>query len=142
MSSRSKEARRRSRKPSMETTVERIVIMPTTVGRWRKNLQPFSALRSFEQAHHGRAGLQGPYDPAVAPARAAFRDIGFQQYPRLQQPSRRALSLPKQRLKLFALLAAQPHNVLLYRNVLRSHDRPHPSIAATTANHKVQTNSN
>jgi hypothetical protein len=34
----------------METTVERIVIMPATVGRWRKNLQPFSALRSFEQA--------------------------------------------------------------------------------------------
>src|SRR5712672_93775 len=50
MSSSSKEARRRSRKPSMETTVERIVIMPATVGRWRKNLQPFSVLRSFEQA--------------------------------------------------------------------------------------------
>jgi hypothetical protein len=30
--------------------VERIVIMPATVGRWRENLQPFSALRSFEQA--------------------------------------------------------------------------------------------
>src|ERR1700730_495506 len=50
MSSSSKEARRRSRKPSMETTVERNVIMPATVGRWRKNLQPFSVLRSFEQA--------------------------------------------------------------------------------------------
>src|SRR3984893_17831723 len=50
MSSSSKEARRRSRKPSMETTVARIVIMPATVRRWRKNLQPFSALRSFEQA--------------------------------------------------------------------------------------------
>jgi hypothetical protein len=34
----------------IETMVERIVIMPATVGRWRKNLQPFSALRSFEQA--------------------------------------------------------------------------------------------
>ena len=34
----------------METIVERIVIMPATVGRWRKNLQPFSALRSFDQA--------------------------------------------------------------------------------------------
>jgi TraM recognition site of TraD and TraG len=33
-----------------ETTVERIVITPATVGRWRKNLQPFSVLRSFEQA--------------------------------------------------------------------------------------------
>jgi hypothetical protein len=37
MSSSSKEARRRSRKPSMETTVERIVIMPATVGRWCKS---------------------------------------------------------------------------------------------------------
>jgi hypothetical protein len=34
----------------MVTTVERIVITPATVGRWRKNLQPFSALRSFDQA--------------------------------------------------------------------------------------------
>ena len=34
----------------METTVDRIVIMPATVGRWRKNHQPFSVLRSFEQA--------------------------------------------------------------------------------------------
>src|ERR1700730_12161585 len=34
----------------METTVERIVIMPATVGRWPTNLQPFSVLRSFEQA--------------------------------------------------------------------------------------------
>jgi hypothetical protein len=50
MSSSSREARRRSRKPSRETTVERIVIMPATVRRWRKNLQPFSVLRSFEQA--------------------------------------------------------------------------------------------
>jgi hypothetical protein len=33
VSSSSKEARRRSRKPSMETTVERIVIMPATVRR-------------------------------------------------------------------------------------------------------------
>src|ERR1700732_3213125 len=35
---------------SMETTVERIVIMPATVGQRRKNLQLFSVLRSFEQA--------------------------------------------------------------------------------------------
>src|ERR1700730_1001934 len=54
MSSSSREARRRSRKPSMETTVERIVIMPATVGRWRKNLQPFSVFRSFEQAQGAR----------------------------------------------------------------------------------------
>jgi hypothetical protein len=46
----SKEARRRSRKPNMETTVERIVIMPATVGLRRKTLQLFSVLRSFEQA--------------------------------------------------------------------------------------------
>src|SRR5487761_2472 len=75
--------------------------------------------------NHRRAGIQRPNDPAVAPACAAFRDISLQQYPRLQQPSRRALSLPKQRLKLFALRAAQPHNVLLYRNILRRHDRSH-----------------
>jgi hypothetical protein len=35
---------------SMETPVERIVIMPATVGQRRKNLQLFSVLRSFEQA--------------------------------------------------------------------------------------------
>jgi hypothetical protein len=33
-----------------EATVERIVIMPATVGQRRKNLQLFSVLRSFEQA--------------------------------------------------------------------------------------------
>src|ERR1700682_6698466 len=45
MSSSSRDARRRSRKPSMETTVERIVIMPATVGRWRKKISSHS--RSF-----------------------------------------------------------------------------------------------
>jgi MFS family permease len=34
----------------METTAERILTMPATVGRWRKDLQPFSVLRNFEQA--------------------------------------------------------------------------------------------
>jgi len=34
----------------METTVERIVIMPATVVQRRKNLQLYSVLRSFEQA--------------------------------------------------------------------------------------------
>jgi hypothetical protein len=36
----------------------RIVIMPATVGRWRKNLQPFSALRSFEQAQRPRREME------------------------------------------------------------------------------------
>ena len=63
-------------------------------------------------------------DPVVAPPFAGFRDIGLQQYPRLQHPPRRALSFPDQRFKLFAFLAAQPHNILLYRNLLRSHDCP------------------
>src|ERR1019366_4618406 len=34
---------------SRETRAERIVIMPTTVWRWRENLQLFSAFRCFEQ---------------------------------------------------------------------------------------------
>jgi hypothetical protein len=72
--------------------------------------------------NHRRAHIQSPNDPAIAPSRPALRDIGLQQYPRLQQPSRRALSLPDQRLKLFAFLGAQPHNVLLYRNLFRRHD--------------------
>ena len=38
MSSSSREARRRTRKESRETTAERIEIIPTTVWRWRKNL--------------------------------------------------------------------------------------------------------
>jgi hypothetical protein len=51
--------------------------------------------------------------------RPRSRDIGLQQDPRLQDPARRALSFPNQRFKPFAFLAAQPHNILLYRNLLR-----------------------
>ena len=74
---------------------------------------------------HGCAGVQGRNDPAVAPPFASLRDIGLQQDARLQQPPRRAFSLADQRFKLLAFLAAQPHNVLLYRNLLPSHDRLH-----------------
>src|SRR5438034_5386484 len=82
-----------------------------------------------------RAGFQSFDDPVVAPPFASFRDIGLQQDPRLQYPARRALSFPNQRFKPFAFLAAQPHNILLYRNLLRSHDcLPHQSLA-TKANH-------
>ena len=72
--------------------------------------------------NHGNAGVQSPDDPAVTPAFTGFRDIGLQQYPRLQQPLRWALSFSYQRFELLAFLAAQPHNILLYRNLLRSHD--------------------
>jgi hypothetical protein len=34
-----------------------------------------------------------------------------------------ALSFPQKRLQPLAFLAAQPHDILLYRNLLRSHDR-------------------
>src|SRR5271169_2779635 len=72
--------------------------------------------------NHGWAGLQSFDDPVVAPAFATFRDISLQQNPRLQYQSRRALSFPDQRFKPFAFLAAQPHHILLYQNLLRSHD--------------------
>ena len=39
-----------------------------------------------------------------------------------KSPARQALALPYQHFKPFALLAAQPHNIFLYRNLLRSHD--------------------
>jgi hypothetical protein len=45
-------------------------------------------------------------------------DIGFQQDPRLQQPLRRALSLPDQRFELFVLLGTQSHHISFYRNLL------------------------
>ena len=44
------EHQRRTRDESRETRAERIVIMPTTVRRWRENLYTFSTFRSFEQA--------------------------------------------------------------------------------------------
>src|SRR6202045_231751 len=85
--------------------------------------------------NHGWTGLQSFDDPVVAPPFAGFRDIGLQQDPRLQYPSRRALSFPDQRFKPFAFLAAQPHHILLYRNLLRSHDCPLRQSLATKANH-------
>src|SRR6516225_6164274 len=85
--------------------------------------------------NHGWAGFQSFDDPVVAPPFASFRDIGLQQDPRLQYPARRALSFPKQRFKPFAFLAAQPHNILLYRNLLRSHDCLPRQSLATKANH-------
>src|SRR5437879_7995468 len=85
--------------------------------------------------NHGWAGFQSFDDPVVAPPFASFRDIGLQQDPRLQYPARRALSFPNQRFKPFAFLAAQPHNILLYRNLLRSHDCLPRQSLATKANH-------
>jgi hypothetical protein len=67
-------------------------------------------------------------NPVVTPAFTGFRHIGLQQYPRLQQPMGRALALSYQRFKLLPFLNAQPHNIPLYRNLLRSHHclRPMP----------------
>src|SRR5947199_2738364 len=71
---------------------------------------------------------------------AGFRDIGLQQDPRLQYLACRALSFPNQRFKPFAFLAAQPHNILLYRNLLRSHDCLPRQSLATKANHEILSN--
>ena len=95
--------------------------------------------------NHGWTGLQSFDDPVVAQPFAGFREIGLQQDPRLQYPSGRALSFPDQPFKPFAFLAAQPHgsqqrlwlcchNILLYRNLLRSHDYPLRQSLATKAN--------
>src|ERR1035437_6668147 len=76
-----------------------------------------------DPVNHGCGGLQRLDDPVVTPAFTVFGNVSHQQYPRLQQALRCALALSYQRFKLFAFLAAQPHNILLYRNPLRSHDR-------------------
>src|SRR6476660_8904345 len=91
--------------------------------------------------NHGNAGVQSLDNPAVTPAFTGFRDIGLQQYPRLEQLLSRALAFPYQRLKLLALLATQPHNILLYRNLLGSHHRL-PRSVATESNHKKTVLSN
>src|SRR5712664_4954545 len=49
MSSSSSEARPRKRQESRETSAERMIIMPMTVGRRYGNRYAFSAFRSFEQ---------------------------------------------------------------------------------------------
>src|SRR6266540_4133906 len=87
-----------------------------------RSLLPPVVCAPGKPVNHGWAGFQSVDDPVVAPPFASFRDIGLQQDPRLQYPARRALSFPNQGFKPFAFLAAQPHNILLYRNLLRSHD--------------------
>src|SRR5580693_3715466 len=82
---------------------------------------------------------KGLDDPAVAPAFAGLRDIGLQQNARLQQPLRRALSFADQRLQMLAFPRAQPHHILLYRNVLSRHARLRRQIA-TEANHLFLSN--
>src|SRR5712672_1977041 len=97
--------------------------------RWRRpllatqhSLEAFFHQLLSHPVNHGNAGVQSLDDPAVTPACTGFRDIGLQQYSRLQQPLRRAFAFPYQRFKPFAFLAAQPNNILLYRNLLGSHD--------------------
>src|SRR5882672_11393839 len=87
------------------------------------SLEAFLRQLLSHPVNHRNAGAQSLDDPAVAPTCTGFRDIGLQQYSRLQQPLRRALAFPYQRFKPFAFLAAQPNNILLYRNLLGSHDR-------------------
>jgi len=45
-------------------------------------------------------------------------------------------AFPYQRFKPFAFLAAQPNNILLYRNLLGSHDCLRRRVA-TESNHKI-----
>src|SRR5207302_11501701 len=52
-----------------------------------------------------------------------LRGVRLQQNPRLHQTLRRAASFPGQRRKLLTFVAVQPHNIFLYDNFLRSHDR-------------------
>src|SRR5260370_23930973 len=98
--------------------------------RWRRpllaaqyGLEAFLHQLPAHPVNHGWAGLQRLDDLAVTPAFTGFRRIGLQQYPRLKKPLGRALSFSYQRFKPFAFRAAQPHNIFLYRNLLRSHDR-------------------
>src|SRR6267143_5732891 len=110
-------------------------------GRHRARLAAQHGLEAFfhqlfaHPVNHGWACFQSFDDPVVAPPFASFRDIGLQQDPRLQYPARRALSFPNQGFKPFAFLAAQPHNIFLYRNLLRSHDCLPRQSLATKANH-------
>ena len=75
---------------------------PSKILRNRRRRALLAAQHSLEAffhqllAHpvdHGCAGLQSLDDLAVTPPFAGFRDIGLQQYPRLQQPLRRAAFL-------------------------------------------------
>jgi hypothetical protein len=53
--------------------------------------------------------------PSPASETSAFNNI--------QQLTRWALALAKQRFELFAFRTTQPHNIPLYRYLLRSHHR-------------------
>src|SRR5450432_2036156 len=75
-----------------------------------------------DPVNHRCAGLQRLDNPIVTPAFTGFRHIGLQQYPRFQQSLRRTLAFAYQRFEFLTFLTAQPHNILLYRNLLRSHD--------------------
>src|SRR5882672_11129320 len=87
------------------------------------SLETFLSQLLPHSVNHGNAGVESLDDPAVTPAFTGFRDIGLQQYSRLQQPLSWALALSYQRLKPLAFLDAQPHDILLYRNFPGSHDR-------------------
>src|SRR4029453_7567118 len=89
---------------------------------------------------HGRAGIQRRDDLVVTPPFAVIRNVGLQQNADLQQPPCRAFALPDQRLKLSALFGAQPHNVLLYRNLLPSHDRLPRQCRRGQANQQILSN--
>src|SRR6266566_4301142 len=86
-------------------------------GRHRARLAAQHGLEAFfhqlfaHPVNHGWAGFQSFDDPVVA------------------------LPFPNQGFKPFAFLAAQPHNILLYRNLLRSHDCLPRQSLATKANH-------
>jgi hypothetical protein len=83
-----------------------------------------------------RPPLRAPFkqdsvSPVISPLAlrtyTGARNIGLQQYPRLQEPLCRALSFPDQRLKLLPFIRTQPHDISLYRNLLRGHHRPRRS---------------
>jgi hypothetical protein len=56
--------------------------------------------------------------PAPASETSAFNNIRA-----FSSPLGRAFAFPYQRFKPFAFLVAQPHNILLYRNLPGSHHR-------------------
>src|ERR1700730_16501439 len=91
--------------------------------------------------HRCSAGLQRLDDPAVAPSFASIRNVGLQQYPRLHQPLGRAFAFADHLVELLALVLAQPHHILLYRNRLASHDRPPSRLIATKGNQTFLSNS-
>ena len=53
----------------------------------------------------------------------ASENVRLQQDPRLPQALRRVAPFPDHRFKQRTFAAAQPHNIFLYDNFLRSHDR-------------------